>query len=1063
MWILALVFCVHTMCPKILQAQGKTHVSGVVYDVEGNIIEATVRYKGGSKSVIQGKFSIELENLPDTIRITAVGYETVERVVTKGGSIIIRMYPLVNVIEEVKVYTGYQTLAPNEVNGTVTVIGANAIQDRASGNLFQRLLGHSSGLLNAVGKEGSATGLTVRGLGTINGPLDPLVVLDGFIYEGSIENIDPNDVESVSILKDASAASIWGARAGNGVIVITSKKGRLNEKMKVSLNFGKSLREIPLMAEQKRIGASEYVELEKFLFNQGFFDRILSLRPYQQVTPVIESLLQRREGRITDLELEDKLAFWSSQDSRKAFKDEFYSISGNENYQLQFHGGAEKFSFLMAGSYNRQKSPTQDITDQINLRINNEFNITKSLNIGVNVRFSSNTESMGRPRYGSIRIGGRDADYLTFRDSEGNQISLDREFRSLYVDSISRGKLLDWNYYPLTNDLSRTTESKRQGLFGSINLNYKLLTFLNLSGSFQYGLESQSHLEEDRIESYEARNLINQFSSIDPQTGIVSRVIPLGAIRSSRSSAIGSFTYRGQVDFRQQWGFHRVISMVGMEFQGRSSTSANHGRQFGYSADPLAYANVDLLGLYPNFVTGQLGRVGASTSLSQKDYRFVSLYSNFLYSFKNRYMISASARRDGSNLFGVNANDRWNPLWSTGIGWDISNENFYDFSYIPHIKLSITYGVSGNVDLNKTALPIIQYGTNNLTNLRFARILSINNPNLQWERLSQLSSKLEVSTKDEKVRIGLHAFKKYGEDLYGEAPYDITTWGQKATITRNVGSMEGYGIELDLHTINFQSRNFEWKSSFYFNWNDDKVTAYHESLSFSQPYAIMVGAGDRKISPFVGFPLYNIAAYKWNKLNNQGDPQGFYQGSPSTNYLNITNEAVASGDNIIYFGSASPRYYGSLIKNFRFRDLSVVANLSYSMAYFVRKPTISYGSLVNYGIGHKDYLGRWKVEGDELITEIPKFVYPVDTRRDNFYSFSENNVIRGDNIRLDYVRLIYEIPTKKWTHPFHQLAVNVGLENIGPIWVRNKQKLDPNFLNSDPPSKLWSLGVKILY
>lgn len=1038
-------------------AQEEQAIHGIVRDLDGNLISGTVYSTSSASIIVEGEFVISILHFPDTLRITALGFRPVTRIVTGPTELSIRMTPSVDEIEEIVINTGYQTISPNEITGSVTLISSEMITDRSTGNILERIQGHSTGLTMLKGKRETFTqggsGVLIRGLGTLNGPLEPLIVVDNYIYDGDIDNIDPNTVENVTILKDAAAASIWGARAGNGVIVITTKKGKFNQAPKLSVNSNFTLQGLPTLNEEYRVGAETHIEIEKFLFEEGYFSR---LQPYAPRTPIVELLSQRSEGKLTHSELEDALAFWYAQDARKNYLNEFYTQAQNQNVGIQIDGGSERNNYMLGASFTNRKSSTYDYGQRINIRLNNQFKIFENLSISANALVTYNQQDLGRPSYGDFRPGGRSGDYLAFRDEQGIPIPLDNMYRGDFTDSVGINLLLDWKQYPAEEYKYANNNHNHLELFSTVNLNYQPFNWLDISASYQYQNQDRKQVIHWKEEHYNSRNLINQYTQYNPSTDVINYIVPLGGLYTSNDSRVNSYSYRGQANFNYLISKHKLNGILGMEFRSSGTDHRAHPRLYGFHEDPLNYASVDVYTRFPNFITGSMSALGAGSRLLTKTInRFASFYGNLAYIYMNRYIITASARKDGSNLFGVNTNDRWRPLWSAGLGWNISNEAFFDEKTIKNLKLVVSYGQSGNVDMSKTALPIASVGTHSVTLLPFARITSINNPNLRWEKLEQLSFTLSGSILNDRVQASLNFFKKYGSDLYGSSEYDYTGWGVTNTLTRNVAAMEGYGMEMDLATQFVKTDKFTWIANWRVNWNENRTTKYFISNSNSQLYQLLTTGNH--INPIVGKPLYSIAAYKWYGLNEKGDPIGLLNGVPSTDYNNILTESRNEGHNITYVGSALPRFYGTLTNQFSYRSFSLSVAVNFHFGYYAVKDHLTSAGVVGGSI-HKDYLNRWTREGDELRTDIPAFVYPVNSQRDAWYRNNEIHVIPGDHIRSDYLKLSYLWNTSQWRRPLRKFQFFVGVENGMLLWTRNEYNLDPHSLDGSQTAPIWSFG-----
>lgn len=1041
------------------EAQQDHTLEGVVTDLDGRPMMVDVRHSGGVVRAYDGKFSITMHKTVDTLRFTATGYQTVIRVVAAGENLRIRMSPLMHEIEEVTIHTGYQRLRPNEVNGSVAVIGEAALQSRSGTNILSRIVGHSSGVLQSIGKSGSQTGITVRGLGTIEGPIDPLIVLDGYIYDGGIDNINPDDVENVSILKDASAASIWGARAGNGVIVITTKQGRIGQPMRVGAYATQLFSPVPELGKETWIGASGHVELERFLFENGYFDNRINNTPHLALTPVVEVLLSRREGALDSMAAEGMLAELSAGDKRQAYRDEFFRTGHVQRYGLDINGGGPHHAYLASGSYDRSKSNLSGTADRVNIRISHQYRLSDRLELTAGGHFVRQTSGTGLPAYGALSTGGRTPDYLVFRDGAGAPLPLDQQYRGVYTDTAGMGLLLDWKFYPAEDHRHRTNRSAQQELFANLSVRYRIIDFLSLTASYQQQLQRVDREAWSGEESFKSRDLINRYSQINRTTGVVNYIIPRGGLLESSYESVGSHTWRLQSDIHKLLGPHVVNAILGAEARESGTDAHTDATRYGYYADPLSFTLVDVINPYPEFLTGSNTRIGASTSLRKTRYRFLSFYGNASYSYRGKYIFSASVRKDGSNIFGANTNDKWKPLWSAGVGWRLSEEPFYRWAALPDMRLTATYGYSGNVDMSRTPLPIVSYSTYRPTQLRRTRIVSINNPDLRWEQLSQLSLKLDMSGWQDRMRLVLGGFYKRGSDLYGDAPYDYTGWGVTTKIVQNIADMEGYGLEVELYTKNLSRDRFDWNTDFYFNWNDTRTLDYYIDAN-TAPLSLLLSGGS-SITPVKGYPLYGIAAHGWGGLDGSGNPQGYLDGALSTDYLAMSVRSRESGDNIEFIGSTSPRFYGSLGNTIRWRDWHVSFNLNYRMGYYFRKSALNYSQLVSSGRAHSEYLERWQQPGDERATSVPSFVYPANSNRDAFYSSSTVHVLRGDHIRLDYVNIGYSIQTAQWKRPFRKLEVHAGVHSAGILWRANKAGLDPDYPGDVGQTGTYTVGLRM--
>ncbi|MDB5277300.1 MAG: SusC/RagA family TonB-linked outer membrane protein [Ferruginibacter sp.] len=1045
-------------------------VKGTIINEKKEPVLATVTVKGTKKATATnagGEFLLQQVAANAVLLISGTGIRTFEiRVNGRSGLGLLNAVTKVFTAEAVVVEasTGYQSVKPNEVNGAVVLIDNKTLNQQVGTNILKRLDGVTSGLLFNIGKSNSNsqnnTGISIRGLSTINGPLDPLIVLDGFIYEGNISNINPNDIENVTILKDAAAASVWGARAGNGVIVITTKKGSLNQKMSVSVNSTVIVQEKPNLFYLPQMASADYINVEELLFNNGYFDNQISYQPYLALTPAVAVLLNKRNNTITAAEADQQLAALKATDARNQYNHYVYHPAVTQQYAANIRGGNSNNAYTFAASYDKNISELKSRFNKLNLKAENVFQPVKNVKLDVGVYYTNSHSVSGMPGYGTIRPGQRYAPYYSIADNNGSPLPVATTYNPAFTDTAGGGKLLDWKYYPLDDYQHDRTTINLQELYANFGINYAFSNSLTADVKYQYQNQTSNNERLQDINSYEARNTINAFSQFDPATGVVTYIVPPGGIRNLGNAVTQSHTFRGQLNFKKAWGLHGVNAIAGIE-QRQVKGLTDEFTSYGYTADPLTIAATDFVNGYPDFIRGYPNTISGQPRSSATIYRFTSLYGNASYTFRERYSVSASARRDGSNIFGANTNDKWKPLWSVGAGWKISGENFYNSELVNYLKLRVSYGYSGNVDLSKTALPVARYVANDRnTNYPYSRIQVLNNPDLRWEQSRQLNTGLDFALKSNVLSGSVDWYSKWGTDLYGETLFDYTTSGLSNFIIKNAANTKGTGIDIVLRSKNIDQK-IKWSTSVLFSYNKTITTQYYGR--YASQADILLGGGNT-IIPVVGKELYGIVAYKWGGLDATGNPQGYVNGQLSTDYNAIATEVAdkeLKGGSIVYIGSGTPHYFGSLVNTFSWKQFSLAINISAKLGYYFLRPSINYDPLIYAGGGNKDYARRWQKPGDEKTTSVPSFVYPNDYSRDNFYGSAEVNYPKGAHLRLQYINLAYT-PGIKFRHglPFTGLELYANAANLGILWRANKQQLDPDYPATVPPAAIWAFGVR---
>lgn len=1009
----------------------------------------------------KGTFNIEIKSFPDSLIISHVGYKTERIAIYQDGTILnVTMQTDMSELGEVVINTGYQKAKPNEVNGSVTVIDNKTLNQQAGTNILARLQGVTSGLAFNPGYSGGnsqrKTDINIRGLSTINASLDPLIVLDNFIFEGDIANINPNDIESITVLKDAAASSIWGARAGNGVIVITTKKGKFNQPLKVSASTSILLTQKPDLSTLPEMSVSDLIDFEQFLFSKGYFNSTIN-QAHAPLAPAIEIFLKRRNGQLSANDSAAQIDALKSISTREQYEKYLYETAITQQYAINLRGGTTNLSWLISGAYDRSIDHLAAFYDKRNFRISNSYKPTKNLRFDVNVYYTGSKSVTGKPGYQTAStITGRYVPYLLYADDQGNSLAVTNQYRTSYIDTAGAGKLLDWKYYPLEDYKHNRGITKLDEIIASAGLNYQFTPAITLDIQYQHQQQRSTSENLADLQSFETRNTINLFSQLDRSTGKVTRIVPLGDIFRIRNSLRQSQNLRGQLNYNRRFSLHDLSIMAGAEVR-EVVGSSNGTVYYGYKKDPLTFANVDIVNRYPTFVTGSMSTISGPSSLTETINRFVSLYANLSYAYKSRYSVSGSFRKDGSNIFGASTNDKWKPLWSAALGWEISKEKFFTHGWLPYCKLRLSTGYSGNLDLSRTALPVANFGSDGNTQLPIAVINTINNPNLRWEKIQQTNFGVDFRFIKSVISGSIDYYIKKGTDLYGQTPYDYTTWSGASSLTKNVAAIKGHGLDILINSVNLDKR-IRWTSTFIYNYTLSKTTAYYEKSATNITTLL---AGGANITPVIGRPLYSIAAYKWGGLDDAGNPQGYLDGQLNTNYNAIVRQANDKGlesGSIVYVGSSIPTSFGFLINTVTWKQLSFSINIGYKLGYYFRRQSLSYEGIASTGRGDKEYADRWKKPGDEFLTNIPSFIYPFNSSREGFYAKSEINVLKGDHIRIQYANLSYTLAANK--KAFDNIKIYLNAANLGVLWRANDQGIDPDYPGGLPLPKSFAFGVQ---
>lgn len=1041
------------------------NLNGVVIDGDSDapLAGAVLSTSGFSQHAItdeNGGFLIEVNEL-DTIFVKHVGYvDEMFLVNTVDTFISIRLKQVIKELNVVEVNTGYQVLPKERVTGSFDLINKELYNEQVRVNVLDGIQYIANGVtLNT--RINSPGQLSVRGLSTIEGPKDPLIIVDNFPYDGDISNINPNDVKSITVLKDAAAASIWGARAGNGVIVITTNKGEFNTHNTIEFTANTTLTPPPDLFYAPDISPSDYVDLEEFLFNKEF--RFSDTAGYNMpsFTPVYEVLFKKRNGQISKTEADALLNGFRQHDVRNDFNKLFYQNAIHQQYNLNLLGGGKKISYSFSAGYDKGISDLSAKNRRINFRSNNRVQVNRDLSINVGLSYSSTLNKSGKPEYGSIRYQSSSMPlYISFVDAKGIDVPFYKDYRRPYIDTLGSGLLNDWKYYPNKDYKYEQTSANMNDFVGTLGVKLRLPFGFELNGQYQF--ERQGNMAKNLYDkrSYYARRMINTYAQIDWSNNEVKFIIPQGGILKSRNSVMESHHGRMQLNYNLSKGDHRITALAGWEISQRRTITSNM-TLYGFNNELGSNIDVDYSNPYPLLITGATSNIAGGPNLGESLSRFISVFGNAAYTFKEKYTISGSLRRDASNIFGVKTNNRWTPLWSTGLSWDLFKEPFYHFDLIPYLKGRLTYGYSGNVDESLAAVTSISaWGTNPYTKTLMTSFVNFNNPELRWEQTNMLNIGIDFAFTGNKFMGSIEYYHKRSDNLYGPYQVDRTVGLGKATITKNIAAMAGGGWDLKFNSKNID-RLFKWSTDLNLNFYKDEIKKYYLGDQAASYYV----NGGYGYTGARGFPVYSIFAYKWAGLDpSTGDPRGYLNGEISDDYRKMSSTET-SLDELVYAGPASPTIFGTIGNSFVWKGLSLNLRLSYEFGFYFIRSSVNYNSVLSLD-AHSDFNLRWMKPGDEVKTNVPSFVYPNNSARDAFYLGAETLVEKGDNIRLQYINLSYDIfhGNNRGNRKLKECKLYFAINNIGIIWRANKKGIDPDYKDIiNPLATNYSFGINIIF
>lgn len=1046
--------------------QNKIKVKGKVVDQDGvSLPGVSISIKGTQQGVstdINGDFELEIENKCGIILVfSCLGMKTREIKLSKKKYLKIVLQEDTTQLGEV-VVTGYQTISRERATGSFATIKSDVIDSKISVGVESRIQGMVSGL--KVNNEGE---MTIRGISTLYASKKPLIVVDGFPIESDIKSINPNDIKSINILKDAAAASIWGVRASNGVIVITTKKGSKSKKPKINFSYNLTVKDKPDLSKYRYASPADQIDLELETFAKGWVTSPQSSRAYpsSRVADVIFSSSNYipwvSKGNPYDYLSKDEIAKieqLKKENGLDEYEKYFTRTSINNQYNLSINGGSEDVNYYISGIYDNNKSNIVResfdrviINSKLNAKINNFINLSSGF-IFSNIK--QNINSSIKPLFG----------YGKYFDSNGKYKNFPRGINQKYKNEYaSKEGYVDWNYNPLQDfrNTSNVINTNNYRVF--FNLNTRIVKGLDLDVKYQYEkFHSKGSLLHGK-ETHTVRHSYNLYTGKDGKAENLVHSFPMGEINQVNINEIVSSSLRGQLNFSKNIGKHSIKALAGWEYR-KISSNSSEDTYFGYSQKMLVSTLTNWSSINNNKVPTWNGSEYVNgyyykgPKFKQNEERYVSFYTNFGYSYDEKYDFTFSGRLDDSNLFGAEKKYRLLPLWSLGLGWNITNEVFFGTDIFNLLRLKVSYGFNGNID--RTTVPSMKAMIikDMYTNKIVAEIENPGNPNLRWEKTAVTNFAVDFAILNNRISGTLELYRKNSVDLLGDKTVN-PIFGY-TSIRANVAKVSNNGFEIQLNTIPLKLDNFEWGVNLNLSYNKNKVEEVYSGVKKLSYVLNGMHISENK-------PIDGIYAYRWAGLSKNGDSQVYNKEGNKVEHISDTIENI---DDLKYIGPSIAPWNGGLNSTFSYKGINIALLFLGSLGHYFRMPELSYKDklTVNGGnIRYKEIKDRWRKPGDEKNTDIPKVGNSPYSDSYTYFNKSDLRIRRADFISLKEISLSYKFDKKILKKlPFRDVTFVVQLRNIAK-WFKNPEGIDPESIPSvhfpqmgTPEQMTISFGVK---
>ncbi|MDO5035746.1 MAG: SusC/RagA family TonB-linked outer membrane protein [Porphyromonas sp.] len=1041
----------------------------------------------GVKTDYDGNYLFTLPKSVKKVIVSYIGFEDQTIELKPDQSIYnVRLKENSDFLDEL-VVTGYQVIEKRKVTSAVTSIEADELQQVGVPSIDQLLIGQASGVVITPisGAPGAQSQVRIRGTVSLTGSSEPLWVLDGIPLDGdqvpkdisdqnildqlhnsSIAGLNPADIEDITILKDAAATAIYGARAANGVIVITSKRGK---EGKIRVNFNADLFHTarPIASKLNLLNASQKVDLELGLLRNPYHNH---LSEHGDVARLIEG------AGLTDAYKADGMTALSPEVTSQLdhlrlvgtdWFGEIYAPTLNQQYGLSLSGGSERMHYYTSFGYYDEKGTTKGTSfGRYNLTTNLDFNLSKKFQASLSLFANQSNRStyLTDGAFANPQRYTRDVNpYRELYDKDGNYIYDADVTNSDY-------KQIPFNYAEEMENTAYTL--KNQSLKSVIDLKWNVLESLRLTS--QLGLQ----LENNRTEKFaDQETFFTRNYREGSKTG-GKPVLPEGGIIQNWNEAYFQYNWKNQIFYSQVFGDkHDLDLMGGIELRKNKSTGI-HGKGFGFDPKTLTTKPV----VFPEGYSSINDARYRMYDKSVYENAFVSFFSTASYTYDHRYTLFASLRYDGSNLFGVDPKYKYLPLWSVSGAWNVSRESFMKpIKWIYDLKVRASYGIQGNVDKNTSPFVKGVWGTKSFFTNQHVPIITVLSPpnqNLRWEKTTTTNLGVDLSLLEGRISTTFDYYYRNSSDLISmksiprENGFDF--------VSLNWGEVENRGWELSLSTINIQTNDWYWSTSFNISRNKSKVLQYNTRDTDYTPSLEGYPINAIFVIPTAGLDENGLMTFKGKDgtIKNIKEFYGLTEGVFGD--VNSELSEAEYRDLFEYAGDRDPKLTGGISSTLKYKnwDLGIYSNF-FIDKMVVRRP-FYHPTKVDPGINYtSEIYDIWspdntsgiypKILGGNDLTELEKFTYEWLNGYDPANSYSSYDIWskKLSYLRISSIRLGYTIRggdvRADW---FDRIRFSVEARNPFVISTDYSGYFDPESygnIYAQPVARTVSFGVNMSF
>lgn len=939
-----------------------TPVTGSINDEKGSALPGvSVLLKGSSRGTTsdsEGRFQLAVPDAGAILIFSFVGYTSQEVAVGNQTVLTITMAPDAKSLNEV-VVVAYGTQKRADVTGAVATVSAAEIKDLPVTQFSQKLQGKTPGvqILQTTGTPGAGMSIRIRGAASISGSSQPLYVVDGFPIVGDISNINPDEIEAFSILKDASATALYGSRASNGVVLITTKRAT-GGRSTISFNAYYGVQQVPKRGRPDMMNAQEFAQYENEVYQE-------KIRLGQEKTiPVEYQNPSQYAGKGTD---------WYGLLLRDA---------PIQNYSLSLASSKDKLSTAATVGYLSQDGVLLNSNfKRYSARLNTDYKVNDRVTIGVNVAPTYTTNST--PNADGNFFGGGIIQSAIATTPLAPAINADG---TLPLTATSPGLFPNPNWYNVVQIVKNNTRTGRilANAYGTL----AILKDLNFKSSINIDYTNQ------------------QYNNFTPSTsGSLFSAPPIQTNATQQNNVFYSWLTENTLTYKRAFGNHNLDALAGYTAQ---KFHQDYSSIYGYG---FANDKVQTLNAATQFsATGQNGAAGNGNGFDLQEWSLVSFVSRLNYNYKGKYLVSASFRRDGSSRFAPNT--KYGNFPAVSVGWNVSDEPFLaNVPVISNLKLRAGYGLNGNFNIGNYGYLASTGATNYPFNNALANgttVSNIGNNNLSWEKSNQLDIGLDIGLLKGRIFVTYDYFYKTTSNMLLNV--GVPRESGFASITDNVGKFEFHGHEFAISTQNTTGK-LKWST-------DYNMTFIRNNVLNLGPYSPALPRGDANGPNItqIGSPIGSFYGYKFlgvykNQADYDASPK--YLGGDAPSMVGTVKYADTNGDGVItvadkvIIGNPNPKFLFGMTNNLSYGNFDFSMVIAGQYGNDIMNRTLEYIQNLD-GVFNvtKDVAHRWKSEQDPGDGVHPRAVVSTGLAR----TTNSRWVTDGSYLTIKNITLGYTVP-----------------------------------------------------